>query len=72
MSKPLYEPVVGRIAFGVNIDADGQPIARTVRVIKTANINETPEAKRRRLDMALLRMLIEVYPDKARELVLKS
>lgn len=68
MSKPIYEPVVGRIAFGVDVNADGQPIARTVRVIK-ANPDRLAAERQRRHALGLLRELIKGYPVEAMELV---
>lgn len=39
------------------------------RVIKAKDRNETPEAKRQRLDIAMLKILVPAYPELARELV---
>lgn len=42
---------------------------RVIRVVKAENRNETPAAKRERLDKAQLRLLVPEYPELVRELL---
>ena len=42
---------------------------RVIRVVKAADRNETPAAKRERLDIAQLRLLVPEYPELVRELL---
>ena len=42
---------------------------RVIRVVKAADRNETPAAKRERLDIAMLRLLVPAYPEIAISLV---
>lgn len=60
MSEQILQ--VGNITFE-------RPAPRVIRVVKAKERNETPQAKRERLDIAMLKMLIPEYPDLARELV---
>lgn len=59
------QQTIGRIACGVNITAEGQPIPRTVRVIKAKDRRDDVYIERHELSM--LSLLVRKHPEKASE-----
>lgn len=55
---------IGRIAFE-------RVEPRVIRVVKAKERNESPEAKQRRQEIAILRIYAAKYPEVINELVLK-
>ncbi len=62
-------PTIGRIAFGMNVDGNGQPIPRTVRVIKAKDRSGDIYIERHELSM--LSLLVRKYPERASEFLKK-
>ena len=60
MSERILQ--IGNITFE-------RPAPRVIRVVKAKEHNETPQAKRERLDIAMLKILVPEYPALARELL---